>query len=122
MSNPNHLYKRMLGARSNEIRGQRTDTRFLQGIGKHSHAYKGGGGSGPWGQPLETRPVCSAGLLLHPPTAHLWVFIVTLSIHEISDEGFVLVHLGEAHPAGGKDKDQVREASEGLWANLSGFS
>lgn len=31
--------------------------------------------------------------------AYLWVFVVTFPIHELSNKGLVLVHLGQAHPA-----------------------
>lgn len=31
--------------------------------------------------------------------AYLWIFIVMFSIHKISNEGLILVYLGQAHPA-----------------------
>lgn len=34
--------------------------------------------------------------------AYLWVFVVTFPIHELSNEGLILVHLGQAHPAEGR--------------------
>lgn len=41
---------------------------------------------------------------LSPATAqaYLWVFVVTFSIHELSNKGLILVHLGQAHPAEGR--------------------
>lgn len=34
--------------------------------------------------------------------AYLWVFVVTFSIHELSNKGLILVHLGQAHPTEGR--------------------
>jgi hypothetical protein len=54
---------------------------------------------GPEDQANTLKPAFRADWALPSLEVYLWVFIVTLSIHEVSNEGFILVHLSQAHPA-----------------------